>query len=134
DDLAHTFDGLRCAIVYTFHPSAEYRGLGQCGDLYARRTNVYAENRRAIDLRRTVETLGRGADQLEILRLLQRDFLRHWQARGVGCNLRIADPSARRRMKDFTAACAAGRGIDIPALCRGSDEHRSRSRTGFAQG
>ncbi len=40
--------------------------------------------------------------------------------------------SARRRVKHFTALRAAGRGIDIPALCRRRYEHGSRGRTGFA--
>jgi hypothetical protein len=43
--------------------------------------------------------------------------------------------SSRRRVQHFTALRAAGRRIDIPAsLCRRRNEHRSRGRTGLAQG
>jgi hypothetical protein len=37
-------------------------------------------------------------------------------------------------MKHFTALRAAGRRIDVPALCRRRHEHRSRGRAGLAQG
>ena len=75
-DLAHALDGLGRGIVDALHAAAEYRRLREGRDLHAGRPDIDAVDGRSIDLRRRVETLGRGADQLEILRSLERDVVR----------------------------------------------------------
>ena len=88
-DLAHALDGLGRGIVHALHAAAEHRRLRKRRDLHAGRPNVDAVDGRAVDLRRRVETLGRGADQLEILRSLERDVFGHGHARRIGGKLAI---------------------------------------------
>ena len=66
-DLTHALDGFGRRIVHALHATAEDGRLRKGRDLHARRPNVDAVDRRAIDLRRCVEPLGRRADELEIL-------------------------------------------------------------------
>ena len=66
-DLAHAFDRFGRRIIHALHATAEHGRLRQCRDLHARRPNVDAVDGRAVDLRRRVQTLGRRADELEIL-------------------------------------------------------------------
>ena len=133
-DLAHALDCLCRRIVHALHPTAEDRRLCKGCDLHARRPNVDAVDGRAVDLRRRVQTLGRRADELEILRSLKCHVFWDRHAGGVGGKLAIFEASPRRRVKHLAALRAAGRRIDIPALCRRSDQHGSRGRAGLAQG
>src|SRR5262252_7575534 len=95
--------------------------------------NVDAIDGRAVDLPCCVQTLGRRADELEILRPLERHVFGDRHAGGVGGKLAICGAFPRRRVQHFTTLRAAGRCIHIPALCRRGDEHGSRGRTGLAQ-
>ena len=115
-DLAHALDGLGRRIVHALHPAAEDGRLRQGRDLHARRPDVDAVDGRSVDLRRRVEALRRRADQLELLRPLERHVFGDRHAGRIGGELAIGDPSARRRVKHFTALRAAGRGIDVPAF------------------
>jgi hypothetical protein len=133
-DLAHALDGLGRRVVHPLHTTAEDGRLRKGRDLHARRPNVDAIDGRSVDLRRCVETLGRGADELEILRPLERHGFGDRQAGGGGGKFAILDAFPRRRVKHFTALRAAGRRIDIPALRRRRHEHGPRGRTGLAQG
>ena len=132
-DLTHALDGLGRRIIQVLHATAEDRRLRKGCDLHARRPNVDAVDGGAVDLGRRVETLGRGADELEILRSLERHILRHRHACRIGGEIAVFGASSRRRMKHFAALRAAGRRIDVPALCRRRDQHGSRGRTGLAQ-
>ena len=132
-DLTHALDGLGRRIVHALHATAEDRRLRKGRDLHAWRPNVDAIDGRSVDLRRRVETLGRGADELEILRPLERHAFGDRHAGGIGGKFAIFDASSRRRVKHFAALRAAGRRIDIPALCRRRDQHGSRGRAGLAQ-
>ena len=132
-DLTHALDGLGCRIIHALHASAEDGRLCKGRDLHAGRPNVDAIDGRSVDLRRRVQTLGRGADELEILRPLERHALGDRHAGGIRGKFAILDPSSRRRVKHFTALRAAGRCIHIPALGRRRDEHGSGGRTGLAQ-
>ena len=132
-DLAHALDGLGRRIVHALHAAAEHRRLRQRRDLHARRPSVDAVDGRSVDLRRRVEPLGRRADELEILRLLERHVFGHRHAGGVGGKLAIFDASPGRRVKHFAALRAAGRRIDVPALGRRRHQHGSRGRAGLAQ-
>ena len=91
-DLAHALDGLGGRIIDALHAAAEHGRLRERRDLHARRPNVDAKNGRAVDLRRRVQTLGRRADELEILRSLERDAFRDRHAGGVGGKLAIFEP------------------------------------------
>ena len=132
-DLAHALDGLGRRIVDALHATAEHRRLRQRRDLHARRPNVDAIDGRSVDLRRCVQPLGRRADELEILRPLERDAFGDRHAGGIGGKLAVFDASPGRRVQHFTALRAAGRRIDVPALGRRRHEHGSRGRAGLAQ-
>ena len=132
-DLAHTLDGLGRRIVHALQAAAEHGRLRQRCDLHAGRTSVDAIDRRAVDLRRGVEPLGRRADQLEVFGLLERDVRRDRHARSVGGKLAIFDASSGRRVQHLAALRAAGCGIDVPALGRGRHQHGARGRAGLAQ-
>ena len=132
-DLAHALDGLGRGIVHALHAAAEHRRLRKRRDLHAGRPDVDAVDGRSVDLRRRVQTLGRGADQLEILRSLERDAFGDRHAGRIGGKLAVAEASPRRRVNHLTALRAAGRRIDIPALRRRRHEHGPRGRTGLAQ-
>ncbi len=66
-DLTHALDGLGRRIIHALHATAEDGRLRKRRDLHARRPNVDAVDGRSVDLRRRVQPLGRGADELEIL-------------------------------------------------------------------
>ena len=133
-NLTHTFDGLGRRIVYALQSAAEDRRLRQCRDLHAGRPHIDAIDGRPIDLGRGVDSLGRCADQRKILWLLQRYRVWNGHVCCIGGKLAIFEASPGRRVKHFTALHAAGRMIDIPALCRRRHQHGSRSRTCLAQG
>ena len=133
-DLTHTLDGLGRRILHALHTTAEDGRLRKGRDFHARRPNVDAIDGRSVDLRRRIQTLGRCADELEILRPLEHHVFGDRHAGGGGGKFAVFDPSPRRRVKHFTALRAAGRRIDIPALCRRRHEHGSRDRAGLAQG
>ena len=132
-DLTHALDGLGRRIIHALHAAAEDRRLRQRRDLHARRPNIDAVDGRAVDLRRRVQPLGRRADQLEILRSLERHVFGDGHAGGIGGEFAIFDASSGRRVKHFAALRATGRRIDVPALCRRRHQHGSRGRTGLAQ-
>src|SRR5439155_13262808 len=98
--------------------TAEDGRLSQGCDLHARRASVDTIDGRPVDLRRRVQTLGGGTDQLELARSLEHDAFGNRHACGLGGKLAIFEASARRSVTHFTALLAAGRRIDIPALCR----------------
>ena len=120
-DLPYTLDRLGRRIVNALNAAAERRRLRQCRELHARRTGVDAEDGRSIDLRQQVEPLRRCADQLEILRLLERHFLGHGNTGCIGDKIAIVQTPAGRGVQHLTALRAAGRRIDLPALGRGRD-------------
>jgi hypothetical protein len=117
-DLPHTVHGLGRRVVQALHPTAEDGRLRKRRDLYAGRANVDAIDGRSVHLRRRVQTLGRRADGLEILRSLQRYGFWDRHAGGLGGKYAICDVSSRRRVKHLSALRTAGHRIDIPALCR----------------
>jgi len=106
-DLPHALDRFGCRIVYALHATAEDRRLRECRDLHARRPSVDAIDGRAVDLRRRVEPLGRRADELEVLRPLERHVFGRRHAGGVGGKFAICGAFPRRRMQHFTALRAA---------------------------
>ena len=61
-------------VVDALHASAEDGRLRERRELHAGRPDVDAEDRRAVDLRRRVEPLGRRADQLKSSGSLSRRF------------------------------------------------------------
>jgi hypothetical protein len=132
DDLAHALDGFRSRVVHALHATAEDRRLRERCDLHAGRPYVDAVHGRSVDLRRRVEALQGLADQLEVLRLLERNLRGDRKARRVGGKLAVAQLSPGRFVNHHSALRATGRRIDVPAVCRGRDEHRSRGCAGFA--
>ena len=131
-DLTHALDCLGRRIIHALHATAEDGRLRERGDLHARRPNVDAIDGRSVDLGRRVQTLGRRADELEVLRPLERHVVRDRYAGGIGGKLAIFEASPGRNVEHFAALRATGCWIDIPALCRRRYEHRSRGRAGLA--
>ena len=114
-DLAHALDGLGGRVVDALQLTTEHRRLRQRGDLHAGRTRVDAIDRRAVDLGRRVEPLGRRADQLEVLRILERHLL--------------AGPAARRRRPPArrTSGCAPSADAALRPPARGTTPDRRSS-------
>ena len=82
-DLTHALDGLGRRIIQVLHTTAEDWRLRKGRDLHTPRPNIDAINGSSVDLRRRIQTLGRGTDELEILWSLDGHFLRDWHAGGV---------------------------------------------------
>ena len=132
DDLTHALDRLGGRIIHALHAAAEDRRLGKRGDLHAGRPGVDAVHRRPVDLAGCVQALGRRADQLEILRPLQRHAFGERHAGGLGGKLAIAGLPAGRRMNHLAALRAARCRVDFPALCRRPYEHGPGDGAGLA--
>ena len=123
-DLAHALDGLGRRIVHALHPTAEDRRLRKGRDLQARQLDVDAIDGRAVDFGRRVQPLRRRADELEVLRIgLSATFFGYRHACGVGGEIAVSGASSRRRVNHLAAFRVTGRGLDIPALCRGRHQH-----------
>ena len=103
------------------------------GDLDSGRPDIDAVNGCAIDLCWRIQPLGRCADEPEFLRLLQRKFLRDGHASGIRRKLAVSHALSCGGVKHLPPFGAARRRIDVPPLCRGRNQHRSRGCTGFAQ-
>src|SRR5262249_56548826 len=95
----HALDRLRLAVVHARKLAAEHWASRHRGDLHAGDLYVDAELRGAIDLVGGVQALGGRADQLEVLRLLERNIA--WQRQ----RSRLVDQRA-------IAEAAAGRSMD----------------------
>ena len=122
---AHIVDALQLA--------ADDRAGRNRGDLHVGHLDVDAELGGAIDLAGNVETLGRGADQREVLRLLKRDIGGNRQLRrGVGQRA-IAEPAAAGGMDHLALLGAAGGGIHVPGLRGSRDQHGPRRRARHAK-
>ena len=103
-DLTHAFDGFGRRIVHVLDATAEDRRLRKGRDLHAWRPNIDAIDSRSVDLRWCVETLGRGADELEILWLLERHAFGDRHAGRVGGKFAIFETvfaSAREALHRF---------------------------------
>ena len=133
-NLTDTLDGLGRRIIHTFHSTAEDGRLRKGRNLHAGRPNIDAVNGRSIDLRRCVETLGRGANKPEILRSFERHVFGDRHSGGICGKCAIFDASSRWRMKHFPVLCAAGCRVDVPLFCRGRDQHHLGGCAGLAQG
>ena len=98
---------------------------------HARRASRRCRTSPCRHLRRACRAAGRGADQLEVLRLLERDCLRHWQrCRRVG-ELAVAErPAAGGVMDDRPRSARALSRHRRPMRRGGRDEHRARGRAG----
>ncbi len=132
-DLTHALDRLGRRIIHALHPAAEDGRLCEGRDLHARRPNVDAVDGRSIDLRGRVQTLGRGADELEIRRRLERDILGNRQLRGSGCKSAVLDPATACGVDHLAPLGATGCRFDLPFLGGRRHQHGSRGRTGLAE-
>ncbi len=75
----HAFNRLRLGVIDARELAAEHRTGGDGGDFHTGDLHVDAVLGLAIDLVLAVEALDRGADELEVLRVLERDLVRHRQ-------------------------------------------------------
>ena len=86
-----------------------------------------------IDLGGRVEPLGRRADELEILGVLERHLLRHRQPRGLRRELAIAELAPAGRMDDHALLGPAVARRHAPLIRRGGDQHVAGGGAGAAQ-
>jgi hypothetical protein len=128
-DLAHALDRFRGRVIQALHAPAEDRRLHQGCNFHAGRTSVDAVHCRSIHLRRRIEPLGRGADQLET----RRHACRNLNLRGLRGQLGVFEPAPARHVNHLTIARATGFGIDAPALGRGRNQHGPCGGAGLAQ-
>src|SRR5262249_48806936 len=98
-DLTHALNGLGCRIIHALQATPEDGGLCKGRDLHSRRPNVDAIDGGSVDLRRCVQTLGRGADELEIPRSLEHHTFRDRHAASVGGKVAIFATSPRWHVK-----------------------------------
>ena len=131
--LAHALDGLRLAVVEARELAAEHRAGRHRRDLHARKPDVDAELRLAVDLVGSVEALGGLADQLECARILERHVVGHRQLRGRLGERPIGELAPGRRMDHLALLGAAGERIDVPGLGCGRHQHAAGGRAGAAQ-
>jgi len=129
---ARDFPGLDIVDVPDF--AAEHRTGGQGCELQARQHDIDAVQRFAVDLVRCVEALERLADQLEILRVLERRILGRCQTPGTVDQRRVGETAAARVMDDFAFLGAYGGGVHLPYLGSGLNQHGARARSRLAQG
>lgn len=115
-DLAHGLDLLGGAVVQMFDTAAGNERLRQRHDLQRRWPGVDAVDCGLVDLARQVERLALGgcADQLELVRRLERNGRRRRQARCVAGQWPISEALAAR-MNNPAGLGAAGYGVDTPA-------------------
>ena len=133
DDLADPFDRLCLAVVDADQLATDHGTRGDGGDLHSRQLDVDAELRGPIHLPGGIEALGRRADQLEVLRVPERDLRWDRQLRGPVRQYAVGELAAGGRVRDDSSPRLARSLIDLPRLgCRGH-EHRPRGRAGAAQ-
>ena len=131
--LVHALDRLCLAVVHAREPAAEHGTGRHGGDLHPGDLHVDAELRCAVDLVGAVEPLRGRADQLEVLRVLERDRARHPQKnRGVHEGA-VAQAAAGRPVDHLAPGGVARARIDVPGLRGGGHQHGARRGTGPAQ-
>ena len=133
-DLVHAFDGQRRAVVDALQFAAQHRAGGDGADRHARHLHVDAVDRRAVDLLGRIEPLGRRADQLEVLGILERDLLRRRQRRRLVDQRAVGERAPGRLVDHLAVLGAAGVEIDTPLVRRGLDQHGPRRGARAAEG
>ena len=101
DDLAHTGQFFRGAVVDMLHLAAEHRALGKGRELHVRHHGVDAVDGLAVGFVRRVVTFQRLADQREILRILELRLVRHRQLGGGIGELAVSERAIARGMGDL---------------------------------
>ena len=118
DHPMHAFNRLRLAVVHAGELAAEHRTGGDGGDFHPWDLHIDAELGLAVDLVRTVEALDGGADELEVLRVLERHLVRHRQRRSLIDQGPIVELAAGRHVDHLALLGAARTGIHLPGLRR----------------
>ncbi len=129
DDLAHARDGHRLGFVQSRDLAAQDRARGDGGNLHSRQPHVDAELGLAVHLVRRVQPLGGRADQGEVLRILERHLVRHRQFGRFFGQRAIRERTAGRPVGHDAPLGPARRGVDVPRLGGGGDEHAPRGRS-----
>ena len=134
DDLAHAGTALAAAVVDVRDLAAEHRAGRERRELHARQHGVDAVDRLAVDLVGRVEALQRLADQLEILRILQRRILRRRDSAAARVDQRaVAERAAACGMRDLAVRRRAACRVDLPLLRGRLHQHGARRGAGLAQ-
>ena len=131
----HALHGCRLGFVHRLELAARHGTNRNGRDLHAGQSHIDAVLCLPVNLVRRVEPLGGRADQLEVLGVLEHDFV----GRGNRQRCRpfreraVVEPAAGRVVDNVAGFRAAGRGVDAPGLRRRFDKKHARGRTCFAQ-
>ena len=132
-DVLHAGNGLGFRGIEAGDLAAEHGAALERGVQHPRTAHVEPESCGSVDLQRSVEALGRGPDQLELRRGLQRNVGgRRQLGRGFGQRA-IGQPGVRRGIDHAVVLGAALRFIDFPLLRGRLYQHLARSGAGLAQ-
>jgi len=129
----HARDLLGFFGVITLRLAAENGWAGDHGGEQAGELHIEAEDGLAGDLFRCVQTLDRLADDFELLRVLQGNILRRFEAGCHSDKVRIGKPPLGGLVDDKALFRPARRRVDPPGFGRGPDEHDPRRGPDSAQ-
>ena len=133
DNLAHSFDCPGLGVIDADQLAADYWTRSDRGDLHSGQSHVDAVLGFAVHLCRSIESLGGGADQFEILRVLQSNLRRHRQLRGFIGQRAVRQLAAGRRVGDDSSARPTRRRVHAPGLGGSGHQHGAHGRTGAAK-
>ena len=132
-NLLHARHRPRARVVHLFRLPAEHgRPLDGCIE-HPRQSHIDTEARLPVHLLGRVEARHRLAEQVEILRVLERRILGHGERCRACRELAVTELALRRRVDHRTLLGAARRRSHSPLLRRGSHEHLARGGARLAQ-
>ena len=132
DNFFHARHRLGFAGIKTLQLAAENRAVLDRGIEHAGQLEVGAVNLLAGEFVHRVETLDAFADELPVLRVLERNILRCLKLGGRLCDLAKGDAAIARRVRDDAVGCNALGGRDFPFIGRRLHQHHARRRAALA--
>ncbi len=133
DDLAHSGNLLRLAVVDVTYLAAKHGADGYRGELQARRHGVDAIDDLAVHLIGGVDPLERLADEGELARVLHCDISRRGQPARVVDQHGVSERATASLMGHRAVRGMARVGRHFPTPRRGFDQHGAGGCTCFAQ-
>ena len=117
----------RLACIETFYLAAEHRAARDQHGQHVGQIHIESELSRAVYLCRRIETPGRLADELEVLRRLEHDVIRYRQFRGNIGQRAVAGFLAARDVGHHAVRCMAFVFRNLPLLRRSAYQQRAGS-------
>ncbi|MCY1215541.1 hypothetical protein D9M69_163710 [compost metagenome] len=119
-----TLDGSRGAVVHRSQSRAKHRRMCHHGSELTGQARVDTEILAPAALGMRIDARGGRADDAKVLRVLQRDFLRHRQGHGGLGQFAVAQRAATRTQHHPCAGAQRGH-VHVPARRRRRQQHRS---------